>query len=205
MLRDAASEPMNQLWGNGNSLRDDTEYEAITVAYRQAWMQYEQAVLAGMTSLTTLSFRQNIIDVYIAPWFSAFSDPLVIGVTQEPDVFVDTLTHELLHRLLMDNAAIPHETLLLAEWQRLFGKNHTFNTVVHIPVHAIHKAIYLDTLKDPKRLKRDIARCTQNQAIDYIAAWDYVEQHNYKEIITMLKHSYNTLSQEISKVNTHKP
>src|SRR5919199_1161053 len=96
-------------------------------------------ILLSMTETLGSSFRQNIIDVYIAPWFHAFSDPLVIGVTKEPDVFVDTLTHELLHRLLTDNTTIPYETDLIAEWRKLFGNNHNFKVLVHIPVHAIHK------------------------------------------------------------------
>ena len=146
-----------------------------------------------MTESIELSFRQNIIDVYIAPWFRAFSDPMVIGVMQDPDVFVDTLTHELIHRLLTDNTAIPHETMLLEEWQKLFGKQHTFGTTVHIPVHAVHKAIYLDVLKDPERLERDVASNKKYEAKDYIAAWDYVEQHGYKVIIDKLQNSYEKL------------
>ena len=37
-----------------------------------------------MCGLLDLEFRQNIIDVNIAPWFYAFSDPMVIGVTLNP-------------------------------------------------------------------------------------------------------------------------
>jgi len=172
LLREHASKHLHELWGKDKKLADDKWMEKRVADYQKAWKPVEQKILMGMTEKLGLSFRQNIIDVNIAPWFNAFSDPMVIGVMQEPDVFVDTLTHELLHRLLTDNTAIPHETLLLSEWQKLFGKNHTFGTVVHIPVHAVHKAIYLDVLKDPKRLERDIANNKQYEATDYIAAWD---------------------------------
>ena len=121
---------------------------------------------------------------------------MVIGINREPDVFVDTLTHELLHRLLTDNTSAPYETMLTDEWQKLFGKNHTFGTLVHIPGHAVHKAIYLDILKEPKRLKRDIAENNKYNATDYINAWDYVEKHGYKEIIKQLQKSYKSLSEQ---------
>lgn len=197
LLRENASQHLHELWASkGDVLADDKWMEKRVNEYQKAWEPVEQKILKGMTESLGLSFRQNIVDVYIAPWFRAFSDPMIIGVMQEPDVFVDTLTHELIHRLLTDNTAIPHETKLLEEWQELFGKQHTFGTTVHIPVHAVHKAIYLNILKDPERLKRDIANNKKYEAKDYIAAWDYVEEHGYEEIIKKLKNSYKDLSEK---------
>ena len=196
LLRENASKHLHELWGKDKKLADDKWMEKRVAEYQKAWHPVEQKILLAMTELLGLSFRQNIIDVNIAPWFNAFSDPMVIGVMQEPDVFIDTLTHELVHRLLTDNTAIPHDTLLLAEWQKLFGKEHTFGTTVHIPVHAVHKAIYLDVLKQPKRLERDIATNKQYEATDYIAAWDYVDKHDYKKIVQKLQKSYIRLGKK---------
>jgi hypothetical protein len=196
LLRENASKHLHELWGKGKQLADDKWMEKRVAEYQKAWQPVEQRILLAMTEMLGLSFRQNIIDVNIAPWFNAFSDPMVIGVMQVPDAFIDTLTHELVHRLLTDNTAIPNDTLLLAEWQKLFGKEHTFGATVHIPVHAVHKAIYLDVLKQPKRLERDIATNKQYEATDYIAAWDYVEKHDYKEIIKKLHQSYITLGKK---------
>lgn len=197
LLRENASKHLHELWGKDKNLADDEWMEKRVAEYQKAWKPVEQKILMGMTERLELSFRQNIIDVNIAPWFNAFSDPMVIGVMQEPDLFVDTLTHELLHRLLTDNTTVPYETQLLAEWQKLFGRNHTFGTVVHIPVHAVHKAIYLEVLKDPKRLERDIANNKKYEATDYIEAWDYVEKHDYKNIIEKLNKSYRNLRKEL--------
>ena len=187
LLREAASVPLNELWGDGEPLKTDDEYAAITKAYQQAWQPIETKILAGMTNILGLSFKQNIIDVYVAPWFNAFSDPLVIGVTLEPDLFVDILTHELIHRLLTDNTTVPDEALLLTEWHQLFGEQNSFGMTVHIPVHAVHKAIYLDVLKAPERLERDVANNQKNNATDYLNAWNYVDEHGYQEIITKLQ------------------
>lgn len=193
LLRENASKHLHELWGKDSKLADDKWMEKRVAQYSAAWQPFEKDILTAMTKMLGLSFRQNIIDVHIAPWFHAFSDPMVIGVMQEPDTFVDILTHELIHRLLTDNTAVPHDAPLLPEWQRLFGKQHSFGTVVHIPVHAVHKAIYLDTLKAPERLARDIATNKKHNATDYIAAWDYVDKHDYKTIIEKLKKSYGRL------------
>jgi hypothetical protein len=193
LLRENASAYLNELLGEGLPLRSDEEYRKIVDDYRTAWQPFEQTILDGMQTLLDLRFRQQIIDVYIAPWFSAFSDPMVIGVVNLPDVFIDVLSHELLHRLLMDNTTVPYDKFLPPEWQKLFGKHHSDVTLIHIPVHAALKSIYLDTLQAPERLARDIQRSKDNGATDYAAAWEYVEQQGYNEIVYKLKESYKTL------------
>ena len=195
LLRENASKYLHELWAKkGDKLANDSWMEKRVAEYNKAWKPHEQNILNGLSDTLELNYRQNIIDVYIAPWFNAFSDPMVIGVMQEPDLFIDTLTHELIHRLLTDNTAIPHETMLIEPWQNLFGKNHTFGLLVHIPVHAVHKSIYLDVLNEPKRLERDIANNKMHEAKDYINAWNYVEKHGHNEIISKLKKSYKDLA-----------
>jgi len=200
LLRENASKPLHELWGKGKKFADDEWIAKRVTEYQKAWQPHEQKILSAMCEILDLKYRQNIIDVYIAPWFNAFSDPLVIGVTQSPDIFIDTLTHELIHRLLTDNTSIPFQkNLLQPEWEKLFGNNHTFGTLVHIPVHAVHEKIYLDILKSPKRLKRDIETNDNYDATDYINAWSYVEKNGYNEIIDKLNSSYKKLS---SKYNS---
>lgn len=197
LLRANASVYLHELWGKGKKLADDKQMKHKVGEYRKAWAPFERRVLKGMCETTGLAFRQNIIDVYVAPWFYAFSDPMVIGVIHEPDDFVDTLTHELLHRLLTDNTSIPYENSHLLEWEKLFGKGHSFKTLVHIPVHAIHKAIYLDILKAPERLERELHSLENEKGwdtTDYLKSWEYVEEHGYEIIIQKLKKSYVDLA-----------
>jgi hypothetical protein len=194
LLRENASVHLNMLWGNGEPLRSDDEYRKIADTYRAAWQPIGQTILSGLTDMLDLQFSQNKIDVYIAPWFSAFSDPMVIGVTSEPDHFIDYLTHELIHRLLTDNSLLDPEQFLVPEWERLYGSDHSLNSLIHIPVDAVHKAIYLDVLKAPERLERDQADCIKNNATDYIAAWDYVDRRDYHDLIAELKTSYQSLA-----------
>ena len=191
LLRSTTSTHLHELRAKpGEKLADEDEMRKVVASYQKAWRPYETKIMTGMCQTTGLQFEQNIINVYVAPWFSAFSDPLVVGITIAPDKFIDTLTHELLHRLLTTNTSLPFDADYIKIWQKLFGKNHTHRALVHIPVHAVHKAIYLDVLNEPARLKRDIAKMKQLGAVDYVAAWDYVEKHGYKDIIAQLKGSY---------------
>jgi hypothetical protein len=190
LLRNAASVPLNELWGDGTPLRSHDEYQAIVEAYITAWQPYEQKILTGMRELFGLEFHQNVIDVYIAPWFYAFSDPMVLGVKFSDSEFIETLTHELLHRLLTDNTSVRKDDLsLLDGWKAIVGDNHAKNTMIHIPVHAGLKAMYLDVLREPAHLASDIARCEKNEP--YKKAWEYVEANDYIDIVRRLHEYYN--------------
>lgn len=189
LLRVNVSTQLHKLNGKkGDKLADDKEMKKIVSAYKKAWAPYEKKIMQGMCELYDLQFKQNTIDVFIAPWFSAFSNPMVIGVKYTPDEFIDTLTHEMLHRLLTDNTS---NEVKIQEWQKLFRGVSGFSALVHIPVHAALKAIYLDVLKDPSRLKRDIESCKKyDWGGPYSEAWEYVEKHGYKEINRKLRELY---------------
>lgn len=199
LLRQNVSVHLHKLWGKGGSeLADDKRVDEIVELYRKAWVPYEKKIIHGMCDLLELEFRQNIIDVNIAPWFTAFSDPMVIGVIYEPDRFVDVLTHELIHRLLTDNIQTLYDTEYAAEWKKLYGER-SKNELVHIPVHAVLQTVFDDILGEPERTKRDRELCKQWP--DYDAAWTYVETNGYKEIIKRLKANYKdiTASQSSSR------
>lgn len=195
LFRENVSKHLHELWAKkGERLADDKYMEKVVKAYQKAWKPHEKEILTAMCDVLDLTFRQNIVDVYIAPWFSAFSNPLVVGVKYKPDYFIDVLTHELIHRLLTDNTDMTDSYKLKNEWIKMFGKKHSFKTRIHIPVHAVLKYIYLDVLNEPQRLERDMEECKKWEG--YSEAWDYVNAHDYKEIIENLKQSYKKLAQQ---------
>lgn len=163
-----------------------------TRLYQEAWEQKEEVILKAMQKMFGLEFYKPIIDVTLAPMFVPKSKPLIISFRTEPDQFVDVLTHELLHNLFTDNQYVQHHiyTDLVSRWTKLFGERNRVE-LVHIPVHAGLKAIFLDVLKEPYRLERDIKDVSTIPA--YKAAWEYVEQNDYKEIIKKFKDSYKNL------------
>lgn len=182
-------------------LESHEQFEEWTTNYRQAWRKREAKILPALQDCLGVTFYKPVIDVALAPFFRCKSDPLIINFRNEPDQFVDVLTHELCHVLLTDNNKLQlgnDETPIDLEqaWQGLFGKEHDFHTLVHIPVHAICKYIYLDILKEPQRLSRDMDTVkTYAKAGDnpYTKAWEYVEKHDYKQLIADLKQSYEEI------------
>lgn len=149
--------------------------------------------MQAIQKVTGLKFKQNYIDVYVAPFFGAFSDPLVIGTRSDPDAFVDILIHELIHRICGDNTKYPF--MQEPDWSQVFGKQYPENTLAHIQVHALHKAIYLDYLKEPERFARDLKNSrTYNNSEAYKEAWGYVEEKGYREIIRQFKQAYKEMS-----------
>ncbi len=85
-----------------------------------------------------------------------------------------------------------HKPGLTDKWRELFGKELEWKTLVHIPVHAGLRALFLDILDEPKRPERDILRHDHNPA--YKKALDYVEANDYRNINTQLKKLYENLA-----------
>lgn len=158
--------------------------------YSLAWAPYETQIITAMCEMLGIEFKQNIIDAYVLPMNYSFSDPMIISTKYEPDRFIEILTHELIHRLLTDNTSSldTKNGQLLKIWKELFGEEHSTITLVHIPVHAVLEYIFRDTLKEQKRLERDIESCQKHE--DYTLAWGYVQSHGYKKIIDSLRSSY---------------
>ncbi len=74
---------------------------------------------------------------------------------------------------------------------QIVGEEHDHSTLVHIPLHAIHKYLYLDVLQAPERLEREMKSLRDSPAAEsYVAAWEYVDTHDYKDIIEKIKLIY---------------
>lgn len=188
LLSDNASEGLNKLWGDGTPLRSFEYYENIAKKYQDWWDSGGEGILEALCKITGLKFYQNTIDVHVAPWFYAFSSPMVLGVQFETkDELVNTLTHEIIHRLLTDNTTYSNNYDFLELWKSMFGGDHSWNTLVHIPVHAFMQELYVDELGRPDLLELDKESIKSHGDKDYIAAWDYVEKQGYKNITDKLR------------------
>jgi hypothetical protein len=185
LLAGEASVVMNEKYGDGTSLRAFDEYEAIVNKYNEWWSPHSSEILRGLCTILGLEFRQNIIDIYVAPWFNPISDPMVIGPAfRSEDSLLNTITHELVHRLLTDNTSIDYNHDFLVDWKHQFGENHDWNMLVHIPVHAVMKKLYLDVIDRPDLLELDIEDTRSNAP--YADAWKYVNSTDYNELVERL-------------------
>lgn len=180
----------------GESLPSYEDCYEWTDEYRQEWAKHEKKILIGLMDALGVEFYKPVIDVSVAPFFIPQSDPVIMNFLNKPDQFVDVLAHELAHVLLTDNTKLQLRSAkpsldLVETWEKLFGKGHDFNALVHIPVHALSKYLYLDILCADHRLQRDIEHAkTLRGAPAYVQSWEYVNTHDYREIIAKLKASY---------------
>jgi hypothetical protein len=157
-------------------------------AYEKAWRPYEDKLIKGMCDILGLEFRQNVIDIYAAPFYHSFSFPMFIATKYEPDRAIEVITHELLHVLFYDNtsAAIDYAKKE-QEWTKLFGPIEDKIALIHIPVHAVCQALFDDVLGEPERTLRDREMCQKWPS--YKLAWEYVDKIGYKKIIEQLIHN----------------
>lgn len=182
-----------ELKESGNEYVASDEYINNKIdAYSRAWEAHGEVILKSICEVLDLDFNQNIIDAYVVPFSNSISDPMILSTKYDPDRFVDVFTHELTHRLLTDNKKLlkKGDKKLSSYWQELFDDTHSFVTLVHIPVHAILEYVFTDVLDAPQRLQRDKEACIGFP--DYHLAWQYVDQHGYKNILKLLREQYKS-------------
>ena len=186
LLADAASVHLNEKFGDGSPLHSYDEYCEVAKKYDEWWAPEGERILRALCDITGLQFRQNTIDVHVAPWFYAFSSPMVLGVIfKDKDTLIDVLTHEIIHRLLTDNTTYEWRHDFVKQWRGMFGDTVTKNTLVHIPVHAIMEALYRGPLHRPDLV--DFDKELVKKSPDYVAAWEYVDEHGHDSIVAELK------------------
>jgi hypothetical protein len=199
LLFNSISEEERNRWASetGMPLIDMPSINQYVKEFKLQWGLCEEQIIGAMYELYGVQFKKQIIDVYVSPWNRSISNPLIINPSRPPKIHIDTLVHELLHGLFTDNSSFSmhdkdQSVKLIDKWRELFGDDLEWKTVVHIPVHAGLKAIFLDTLHAPDRLTRDIERHINHPT--YKAAWDYVEELGYKEINEKLRKLYKSLA-----------
>lgn len=182
LLARVTADALHEKYSNGEPLGTDDELIAIATKYETWWRPHNDAVLNGLCEILGLEFRQNIIDIYVSPWFSPISDPMVIhpGFESRAEL-LNAIAHELTHRLLTDNTSIKHDDGLMATWRQMFGDHYDAKTLAHIPVHAMLKELYLDHIDRPDLLALDIEKTKANAP--YAEAWAYVQKHGYESVI----------------------
>lgn len=170
----------------GYTVQNREEVKEKISLFETEWKKYEEKILESICRILGLEFYKKVIDVYIVGAYKkAFSTPMVISAKYEPDLFVDIITHELLHVLLTDN----DKNVSVGEiWKEMFPEAIDRTSLNHVLVHAVHKQIYLDTLNTPERFERDLKRCGKWPS--YNDAWNIVEKEGYLNIIERFKKYY---------------
>lgn len=171
----------NPEWKN-YSIPEKEEVLKRVENYKKEWTKNEQKILHGLCDSINLEFNRDVIDIYIVSVNPRqFSNPIIIKSGFKPDEFVDILTHELIHRLLVLNK-IKKEAIVSDKYS-----DETDIVKNHIIVHALLKYIYLDILKDASRLEKNFLRSKNHNTNDYFRTWEIVEREGYKKLIDEFK------------------
>lgn len=202
LLYQDVSKKLNRL--NEWDLPSAEQCEKWAESYRNEWAKKEKTILIAMQEILDLRFYKTVIDVALAPDIIGKSDPLIIGFIDRPKGFVDTLTHELTHVLLTDNTKLSlfgsnRKFMLGSEWRKLFGFEDDFDALVHVPVHAVQKKIFIEVLNDENGMQRDKDLMKKFKADSYLKSWDYVDEIGYDVIIDKLKKSYDDIADQLGK------
>ena len=169
-------------WKDWTPPQKETVFQNIEM-YRTEWKKYEQKIIVGMYQCTGLQFQQNIVDVHIVSGNPRpFSNPIVLKSTYSLDVFIDTLTHELIHRLFSNNDSVFPVKFLDDQFP-----NEEKLTKSHIFLFAVLQYIYLEVLKDPKRLAESQQRSATSKHHEYARAWEIVIKEGYQKLIGSMR------------------
>lgn len=145
------------------------------------WSKVESNVLKAISKISGLKWKEAKVICYVIGHGRSFSDPLTIMLHETTDLFIDTLVHEMIHQIQIQNNE------LSKKWYSYIDKIYAGETVLtknHIIVHAVHKEIYL-TIFDKKRLETDIKESGLSK--DYARSWEIVEKEGHKNIINKFK------------------
>lgn len=141
------------------------------------WSKHGAKILNEIVRVTKLNWQEKEIVCYITAGIIPYSDPLTLNLRSD----IDTLTHELIHRILSEPE---NWKRIKSSWTKLMKKykDEPQKTKTHIIVHAIHAAV-LKKLFGEKRLKRE-----KKVVLDpkYIRSWAIVDVDGYGNIVKEL-------------------
>ena len=138
------------------------------------WEKGGRRIIKEISKITNLKWQEKKVICYTTFGIRAQSNPLILNLRSD----VDTLTHELIHRILSEP---DNWDKIRNNWMSLMKKyqGETQITKIHIVIHAIHAAA-LNNLFGKKRFNEVKARVTDS---NYIRSWKIVEKEGYKDII----------------------
>jgi len=107
-----------------------------TKKVEKLWRKKEKKILIEISKITGLKWKEKRIICYVVGCGQPFSDPLTIRTYgKDFEIFIDTLTHELIHQISTQNEKI------FMRWYNYIKKKYTNEertTKTHIFLTAVH-------------------------------------------------------------------
>lgn len=160
-----------------NRIKKTSEYIGKV---EKSWRKDENKVLAELSKITGLKWKEKSLICYIVWLCKGMSLPLTVRVYDDTNDFVDSLIHELIHYLLVDG----NNSELSMKARNYFNKRYrdeNQNVIHHILLFAIMQHVYL-RFYNMERLERH-ANIHRQFSSDYARAWQIVQKEGYQNII----------------------
>jgi hypothetical protein len=151
---------------------------------RPLWEKDEKRILKEISKITGLKWKHKVVRVYLVGNCMPYSDPLTMYPYKNKTVFMDVLTHELIHQIQSQNSEIFQKWV---KYMKIKYKGEILKTKSHIFLHAVHKELYLN-LFNKKRLEMNLKR-SQKKA--YKRAWEIVQDEGSENIIAKFNEIIN--------------
>jgi len=178
--------------------------EKFIKSVKKKWEKNGNEILKYCEEITNLKWNKNEISCYVIKTspFLPISDPLTIPIQLvyekkvsilSKEKFIDMLIHELIHNLFMQNTK-----KLEKYFNYLINEKYnkeSFNTAIHIPLHAIHKKIFLKFF-NKNRFNSEI-QIAKNYK-DYKKSWEIVNKEGEEKILKEMK-SYSKSGKVVRK------
>ncbi len=169
--------------GKGKLIKGYPSHKEIVNYIRKIeglWKILEKPILLELCKVTKLMWSERYIKCYVVGRVVPFSEPMTIPIYEKyPDLFIDVLVHELIHRLFIQKGNYERLKKCWFYFKRKY-KNENYRAIIHIPLYAIHSYIY-DRFFDETRLKRDVGR--SEKSIPHKRAWRIVQKEGYENTI----------------------
>jgi endonuclease III len=160
------------------SYPEEEETKKAIKKIQKLWRKKEKVILSEIAKIVGQEWQEKEITCYVVGKARGFSDPLTIGIKKnDPEFSVDTLIHELIHQIFLQNEDKKSVENMLKKLEKDYPTE-SRATRIHIVVHAVHKKIYLKFFSQ-KRLDLDKWRCEKNP--EYKKAWEIVDRDGYLE------------------------
>lgn len=153
---------------------------------KEFWDINGEKILDSISTCSNLKWKKSEIDCYVVGKATSFSKPLTMslnlqkGTVKDLESWVDVLTHELIHNILVQNRWSDFKDLQL--FLSSLGEI-SLKTKNHIPVNAIHYLVYGEVFSK-ERLDYDI-QTAKAFAPDYYKAWEIVLKKGAKNIVNL--------------------
>ncbi len=167
---------------------DSMQVQNYIKRVEKLWQKSEKQVLEEMSKIAGLKWKEKSITCYVVGNCVPFSDPLTPrAYEKKPDYFIDVLVQELIHQLFTQEGNLRQSAKAWKYFEEKY-KNEPSRATIHIPLHAIHRHIFLKFF-GKKRLNREIKKASKWP--DYKRAWGIVQEEGYQNIIREFKKRIN--------------